>query len=37
VEPDRENSRKYAQILPVFDLATGYLAQVSDALREVEL
>jgi len=37
VEPDQENSHKYEKLLPVFDLATGYLANVSDALREVEL
>ena len=37
VEPDAENNRLYEKLLPVFDLATGYLATVSDALREVEL
>ena len=37
VEPDQENSRKYEKLVVVFDLATGYLAHVSDALREVEL
>jgi xylulokinase len=37
VEPDQENNRKYEKLLPVFDLATGYLAKVSDALRAVDL
>jgi len=37
VEPDQENNRKYEKLLPVFDLANGYLAKVSAALREVEL
>jgi len=37
VEPNLENNRKYERLLPVFDLAGGYLARVSDALREVEL
>ncbi len=37
VEPDPENNRKYERLLPVFAQATGYLARVSEALREVEL
>ncbi len=37
VEPVPENNLKYEQLLPVFARATGYLAQVSEALREVEL
>jgi xylulokinase len=37
VEPDPHNARQYEKLLPVFDLAAGYLARLSDALREVEL
>jgi xylulokinase len=37
VEPDPENNRKYEKLLPVFELASGYLARVSDRLHEVEL
>jgi len=40
VEPNKENNLTYEKLLPVFDLASGYLAKVSDALsdalREVE-
>jgi xylulokinase len=35
VEPNPENNRIYEQLLPVFSLATGHLAQISDALQEV--
>jgi xylulokinase len=35
VEPDPENNRQYERLLPVFALASGYLAKVSEALREV--
>jgi xylulokinase len=35
VEPNPENNRIYEKLLPVFALATGYLARVSDALQEV--
>ncbi len=37
VEPDQDNNRKYERLLPIFDLATQYLARTSDALREVDL
>jgi xylulokinase len=37
VEPDRENNIKYEKLLPVFDMAAGYQAEISDALRETEL
>jgi xylulokinase len=35
VEPDPENNRKYEELLPVFEQATGYLARVSEALHEL--
>lgn len=37
VEPNQENNRQYEKLLPVFDLATEYLAKVSEALRAIEL
>lgn len=37
VEPNQENNRQYEKLLPVFDLATGYLAKISEALRAIEL
>ena len=37
VEPDRENNIKYEKLLPVFDMAAVYQAEISDALREIEL
>jgi xylulokinase len=37
VEPNKENNCKYEKLLPVFDLATGYQAKISEALRAVEL
>ncbi len=37
VDPNPANNAKYEKLLPVFDMATGYLAKVSDALNEVEL
>jgi hypothetical protein len=37
VLPDKQNNLKYEKLLPVFALATGYLAQVSEALHEIEL
>jgi xylulokinase len=37
VEPDPENNLKYERLIPVFDLACGYLANISEALRKVEL
>jgi xylulokinase len=37
VEPDLGNNRKYEMLLPVFERATGYLAKISDALREVDV
>lgn len=36
VEPDPENNLVYEKLIPVFALATGYLSEISDALREVE-
>ena len=33
VEPDKENNRKYEKLLPIFNLAAEYQAQVSDALQ----
>jgi xylulokinase len=37
VLPDKENNCKYEKLLPIFALATGYQAQVSEALDEIEL
>ena len=37
VEPDKENNRKYEELLPVFNLATQYQAKISDALQQVEI
>lgn len=37
VEPVEENNQKYEKLLPIFDLATGYQAKISDALREIGL
>lgn len=37
LEPNPENNRKYEKLLPVFDQAAGYLAKISDALKNVEL
>ncbi|HEX8990757.1 MAG TPA: FGGY-family carbohydrate kinase [Anaerolineales bacterium] len=37
VEPNAENCGKYEKLLPVFALATEYLAKISEALRAVEL
>ena len=37
VEPDEKNNRKYEKLLPVFELATGYLARVSEALQKIDL
>ena len=37
VEPDKENNRKYEELLPVFNLATQYQAKISDALQQIEI
>jgi len=36
VEPDPGNNRLYEKLIPVFALATGYLAEVGDALQKLE-
>jgi xylulokinase len=37
VDPKPDNNNKYEKILPVFELATGYLAKISDVLKTVDL
>ena len=37
LEPDEENNRIYEKLLPVFNLAAEYQAQIGDALYEIEL
>jgi xylulokinase len=37
LEPSAENNQKYEKLIPVFDQATGYLARISDALKDTEL
>jgi xylulokinase len=37
VEPDKENNRKYEELLPVFNLAAQYQAKISDALQQIEI
>jgi xylulokinase len=37
VEPDPENNRKYEKLLPVFEYASECQANISDALRAIEL
>lgn len=37
VEPDHENTRKYEALLPAFELAAGFQARISDALRAVDI
>ena len=36
VEPDPENNCIYEKLLPIFDLAAGYQAKISDALGEIK-
>ncbi len=37
VEPDPVNNRIYEKLIPIFALATGYLAEVGDLLQKLEL
>ena len=37
VDPKPENNKKYENLLPAFELATGYLAKISDVLKTVDI
>jgi xylulokinase len=37
VDPKPGNNKKYENLLPAFELATGYLAKISDMLKTVDL
>ena len=37
VEPNKENNRKYENLLPVFNLAAEYQAKIGDALQDINL
>ena len=37
VEPNADNNRKYEKLLPIFNLAADYQAEINDALQEIEL